>query len=77
MSFYLQLSANDILDLQVRFESDIEPICLENNFTLHECFEYLRNVDDSLYSVLSNLWHTRFGKSYLRDRFRGGRLCVK
>jgi len=72
--FVSRFSDKDSLELYDRFRNEIEPICRQYNFTFHECFQYLKQNDFSLYSVLSNLWHTEYGKAYLRSAFRGGRL---
>lgn len=56
------------------FEQKIEPICIKNGFTLHECFKYLQENDTRLYQFLSDFWHTPFGRAYLRSKFRGGHI---
>lgn len=60
------------VELIDKLRNEIIPLCIENNFTLHQVFEYTRKYDRDKYFILSQLWKTYFGKVYLRDCFRGG-----
>lgn len=58
------------------FEKIVLPWCEENELSLHRAFELSREADPEKYKVLSGLWGTLPGRSYLRSLFRsrGGTL---
>ena len=49
------------------FNNQIVPYMCENNMSLHEAFEALKESDGTLYEVLSGLWATSFGKTYIKS----------
>lgn len=65
------------------FHSQVVPWCEKYQLSLHNAFEESRNGttdDDAMrYRIISELWRTKFGKTYLQSYFRsrGGRLRTK
>ena len=61
------------------FNNEIVPYMCNNNLSLHEAFESLKETDNNLYQSLSNLWATAFGKAYLKSFMQkhGQRLSLK
>lgn len=71
---YKKLPTKVLYDLCDQFRKEIVPLCIENNFSLHQAFDYTRRHDEHKHKILSQLWSTYFGKEYLRSCFRGGRI---
>lgn len=61
------------------FNNQIVLYMCENNMSLHEAFEALKESDNTLYEVLSGLWATTFGKTYIKSFMQkyGQRLSPK
>ena len=71
-----KLPPEEIKQLLNNFNENVAPWCKENHLSLHEAFEICRDQYPDRYNVLSALWHTEVGKTYLQSVFRtnGGRL---
>lgn len=60
---------DEIIKLLEEFEEKLVPWCKENKLSLHKAFDLSRETDKEKYEILSGLYKTDVGKSFLKDHF--------